>query len=191
VHDWADLEQALCKRVSGDRLSHTMRVVATARVLAARHGADVKKAEVAALLHDYARAMPSPELLELGRQYSLISDAIEEATPALLHGPVASALLYEQGLVSDPDILAAIRWHTTGRAGMSQLERVIWVADYVEPGRTFPGAGDVRMLAEQDLDKALLLGLDQTFRYVLDRKWLLHTSSVQAYNWLLNLSRTT
>lgn len=190
MQEWADLETALRRRVSGDRLSHTMRVVDTAKSLAALHGADAAKAAVAALLHDYARPLPSTDLLQLGRRHNVISDPVEEVAPTLLHGPVAAALLQDEGLVADPDILNAIRWHTTGRAGMSLLERVIWVADYVEPGRTFPGASAVRKLAQQDLNHAMLQGLDQTLRYVLDKRWLVHSSSVQAYNWLLGLSGT-
>lgn len=191
MQTWVDLERALQRKVSGDRLAHIMRVVDTARALAIRHGAEVEKAAVAALLHDYARAVPSGDLLDMGRKRNLISDPVEEGTPALLHGPVAAALLQEEGLVSDPDILAAIRWHTTGRAGMSLLERIIWVSDYVEPGRRFSGADEVRTLAQLDLDLAMLRGLEQTLRYVLDKRWLVHPASVQAYNWFLKRNRTT
>jgi predicted HD superfamily hydrolase involved in NAD metabolism len=182
---WAELEQALQLQVSGERLQHTRRVVETARRLAACHGADAEKAAVAGLMHDYARGMAPAELLFVGRRYKVLTDPAEEKNPLLLHGPVAAALLAESGLVTDPDVLNAIRWHTTGRPQMSLLEKVIWLADYIEPGRSFPGAEPVRLVADQSLDGALRVALEQTIRYVLDRGWPLHLSTVRAYNWLI------
>lgn len=182
---WPELEAQLARHLQPERLAHVYRVRDTAVALAGRFGADPEQAALAALGHDYCRAMAGSELLEHARRRHLITDPVEEAQPLLLHGPVAAALLQEQGLVTDSAVLDAIRWHTTGRAGMSLLERVIWVADYIEPGRNFPGVGDIRREAERNLDNALLIALDSTLRYVLQRGWLLHTYSVHARNWLL------
>lgn len=183
--DWSTLEAALAGQIRGERLAHTYRVLETARGLGARFGAETAQVSVAALMHDFAKAMKPDELLRLGRHHGLIVDPAEELQPHLLHGPVAAALLAEQGLVTDPAVLAAIRYHTTGRAPMSLLEKIIWLADYIEPERSFPGIDTIRTLAESDLDRSLLQALDQSIRYVIDRGWPLHLYSVQARNWLL------
>lgn len=184
---WADLEGALKRRVSGGRLAHVYRVVETARLLAPLHGVDEEQAAVAALLHDYARMVLGAELLEIAHQHNLLTDPVEETNPSLLHGPVGAHLLAAEGLLTDPEGLAAIRWHTTGRPQMSPLEQVIWLADYTEPGRSFPGVDRVRSLAQTDLPAAMLLGIDQTIRHLLDRRLVLHTSTVHAYNWLIGM----
>lgn len=182
---WVELEAALTRAIQGERLAHTYRVRDTALALAARHGARTDQAEVAALMHDYAKAMPGHVLLHEARERSLIVDPAEEAQPQLLHGPVAAALLAEQGLVTDPAVLDAIRYHTTGRAGMSLLEKVVWLADFIEPGRIFPGVDEIRRLAEDDLDRALLQALDNSITFVIQRRWMLHLYTVYARNGLL------
>lgn len=182
---WAALETALAQKIQGGRLAHVYRVLETAREMGARFGAPMTQVEEAALMHDYAKHMPDGELLALARSRNLIIDPAEEVQPQLLHGPVAAALLAEEGLVTDPAALDAIRWHTTGRQGMSLLEKVIWLADYIEPGRQFPGVEAIREAASHDLDRALLMALDNTIHFVLQRGWLLHLYTVHARNELL------
>jgi predicted HD superfamily hydrolase involved in NAD metabolism len=160
--------------------------VETARRLAARWGAPEQTVAVAALMHDWAKQMPAAQLLAEAQARGLVTDPAEIAAPHLLHGPVAAALLAEQGLVTDPVALEAIRWHTTGRAGMGLVEQVIWLADYIEPGRRFEGVEPVRRLAERDLIEAILQGIDQSLRFLLDRRWPIHLASIQAYNGLLS-----
>lgn len=185
--DWQELEVSLAQRIRGERLAHTYRVLDTARILGVRYGADPTATSTAALLHDYAKAMKPAELLAEANRLGLAIDPVEMAQPHLLHGPVAAALLAEQGLVTDPDALAAIHYHTTGRAAMSLLEKIIWLADYIEPGRIFPGVDAIRSEAEQSLDTALLHALENSIRYILERGWPLHPLSVHARNSLLPL----
>jgi predicted HD superfamily hydrolase involved in NAD metabolism len=185
VDRWSEWEGALKARIQGERLAHVYRVVETARELAVRFGADMAKAEAAALLHDYAKAISDAQLLSLAKGYGLITDPAEESHPQLLHGPVGGALLLAEGLVDDPEVLDAIRWHTTGRAEMSLLEQIVWIADYIEPGRDFDGVKTVRQMANQNLHTALRMALDHTIRFVLDRGWPLHLASVRARNWLV------
>lgn len=188
--DWPALEAALARQISGERLAHTYRVVDTARKLALRYAVSLEQAEVAALMHDYAKAMPDTLLLEEARRRNLILDEAEEANPYLLHGAVGAALLAEQGLVTDPAVLEAIRWHTTGRPGMSKLEQVVWLADAIEPGRNYPGVDALREAAERDLSEALLLGLDHTITYVVQRGFVLYVQTVHTRNWLLSQRRS-
>lgn len=183
-----ELEAALAEQIGGGRLAHSYRVLETARELSKRFGAPLAQTEQAALMHDYCRNIPGPVLLAEARQRNLIVDQAEVAQPLLLHGPVAAAWLGERGLVTEPAVLAAIRWHTTGRAEMTLLEKVIWLADYIEPGRQFAGVDPVREAAGQDLDASLLLALDQTIGYAIVRGWHLHLHTVQARNSLLSRS---
>lgn len=185
MREWHELEAALARQIRGERLAHVHRVVETAQPLGQRLGLNPQQVHVAALMHDYAKAMKPEALLAAARQRGLVTDPAEEAQPHLLHGPVAAALLAEEGLVTDREVLAAIRYHTTGRAGMSPLEKVIWLADYLEPGRQFPGVDGLRALAEQNVDQALLEALNQTIIYVIGRGWPLHLDSVRARNGLL------
>lgn len=183
--DWNALEALLRQQVTGERLAHTYRVVEFARRLGRIHGADEARVAVAALMHDYAKPLSPEALLREAERLRLAIHPVERAEPHLLHGPVAAGLLAEQGLVTDREVLQAIATHTTGRAGMSLLEKVLFVADYAEPGRRFPGAEAVRAAAEEDLDRALLQGLDNSLVYLVGRGWLIHPASVEARNWLL------
>ncbi|HLO03778.1 MAG TPA: bis(5'-nucleosyl)-tetraphosphatase (symmetrical) YqeK [Symbiobacteriaceae bacterium] len=183
--DWQSLEASLHAHVKGERLAHTYRVLETARRLAARFGAPEPTVAVAALMHDWAKQMSAAQLLAEGQARGLITDPVEVAAPHLLHGPVAAALLQEQGLVTDPVALESIRWHTTGRPGMGLVEQIVWLADYIEPGRRYEGVESVRRIAERDLTDAILLGLEQSIRFLLERRWPIHLASIQAYNGLL------
>lgn len=183
--DWETLEKSLHGHVKGERLAHTYRVLDTARQLAKRWGAPEQTVAVAALMHDWAKQMPAVKLLEEAQARGLITDPVEAAAPHLLHGPVAAALLQEEGLVTDPVALEAIRWHTTGRAGMGLVEQIVWLADYIEPGRSFHGVEPVRSLAQTNLTEALVAGLAQSIRFILERRWPVHLASVSAYNGLV------
>lgn len=183
--EWQALEAALQVRVTGERLAHTYRVLEAARRLGRIHGADDGQVAAAALMHDYAKPLPPAVLLDEAIRLGLTPAPVERAQPHLLHGPVAAFQLLEQGLVTDREVLQAIASHTTGRAGMSLLEKVIYLADYVEPGRRFPGVEAIRAEAEQDLDRALLNALDNALVYLVQQGWLIHPASVEARNWLL------
>lgn len=184
--EWHELEAILRRRLQGERLAHTYRVVETARRLAARYRADESRVATAALLHDLFRGEEPARLLAEARRLGLDPDPVEVAQPLLLHGPVAAFWLEEQGLVRDAEVLDAIRYHTTARPGMGLVEKILWVADYIEPGRRFPGVERIRTLAEQSLDEALLRGLEQGMLYVISRGWLLHPLSVHARNALIH-----
>ncbi len=123
-------------------------------VLARRFGASPEKAELAGLLHDYCRELSDEETLATAAGYGIPVSPVEARRPKkILHGPVAAAVLAELGL--DPDVAAAIRLHTVGAAGMTALEKCVYLADYLEPGRAFPGVDEVRELATTSLDRAL------------------------------------
>ncbi|MBX5436359.1 MAG: nicotinate (nicotinamide) nucleotide adenylyltransferase [Alicyclobacillaceae bacterium] len=175
-----DVRDRVRAQMSAERFRHTEGVVEAASELARRFGADVGKARLAAWVHDAAREWPLKELLEWAGRAAVPEGF--DAVPVLLHGPVAAAVLQEWFGVTDPDVLDAVRYHTTGRPGMSLLERILFVADASEPGRSYPGVDDIRAAAGRDLDEALALALDASLRYLLERRLPIFPLTVLARN---------
>ena len=142
----AEAEALVAGRLSPARMAHSRRVAAEAVELARIHGADPAAAEVAGLLHDYCRELPAAEILAAAGRYGIPVGLVEARRPVgLLHGPVAAAELSEAGL--DTEVAGAIALHTVGGEGMTILEKCLYLADFCEPGRGFPGLEDVRALA--------------------------------------------
>jgi len=170
---------------------HVERVVAEAdRLAAGFKELDREQVELAAWGHDIARALSRRELLARARGFGLEVSPVEEEAPILLHGPVGAEILRQEHGIDDPEVLAAARFHSTGRAGMSLLAKVIFVADKIEPGkvRAKPALARVRELADRDLDAAILEYLDQMLMVAREEGWPLHPQAVAARNELL-LSR--
>ncbi|GAW28031.1 phosphohydrolase [Carboxydocella sp. ULO1] len=169
------------QQVKGERWQHIEGVRQQARRLALIHGLEPEKAEQAALWHDVARDYPPERLLELARQQGLELDADWLAVPMLLHGPVGAQLAAEQG-VRDKEVLQAIARHTLGHPEATALDKLLFVADMIEPGRDYPGVEELRLLAARDLEGAYLAGLDHTLRYLLERQQYIHPLAVRARN---------
>ena len=172
---------------------HIEAAVVEARRLARLHGVDEDRAMTAARTHDIARAMRPEELLRLARELGLNPNEVEQATPILLHGPVAARLLASRYGVEDEEVLASARYHSTGRASMSALEKVLFLADKVEPGKVAarPDLEEVRRLAETDLDGAVLRYLDLQLLEAVRQGWPLHPDAVAARNELLLAQQKT
>lgn len=155
----------LQKALSRERYRHTLGVEQTAVRLAQLYGEDVEKARVAALLHDCARCLDSAEMRRL------IGERAGSATlRALMHAPAGAALARQQYGIEDDQILSAIRWHTTGHDGMTKLEKIVYIADFIEPNRPdYPGLQELRDEAFRDLDRAVRLAAENAMRYVRAR----------------------
>ena len=172
------------------RFMHTMGVVATAQELAEIHGEDESRAQLAGLLHDNAKALDVTELRRIAEEAALDLDEGETQTSALLHAPVGAYLARTRFMVSDEQVLSAIRYHTTGKPNMTQLEAIIYIADMIEPNRdSFPGLDKLRELAKQDIYLALEYGLKRSNDYVLQRGHTLFARSARAYDWARNYNR--
>ncbi|TCW37738.1 putative HD superfamily hydrolase involved in NAD metabolism [Laceyella sacchari] len=183
-----DLEillQATKEQMPISRWEHTLRVKDTALQLADRLGMNPHPVTVASILHDYCKFWPDTVLAERIRQSDLPKDLLQY-NKELWHGPVAAIVARDQFGITDPDVLHAIQYHTSGREGMSQLEKVIWLADYIEPARQFPGLDEVRLLAETNLDQALLKALENTIQFLIQRKQKVYPPTLLARNWLLD-----
>jgi predicted HD superfamily hydrolase involved in NAD metabolism len=167
--------------------AHVLRVEIEADRLAARHGLDPERARLAALGHDLVRHLRGAELLALASRYGLTPDEVETASPILVHGPVAARILVQTYGVSDIDVLNAVDCHTTARAGMAPLEKVLFVADKVEPDK-LSRRGElhaVQEAAQDNLDAAVLRYLDLYLEEAVSRGWQLHHRAIEARNELL------
>lgn len=176
----------LKERLSVKRFEHSLRVVDTALKLATDWQIDKEKVYLAALLHDYAKDLSAEKLLELGRENNLVISKVEEKQPDLLHGPVGAWLCQTELKVEDEEILQAIAYHTTGRVGMTPLDIVVYLADLIEPGRTYQGVEQLREICHKDIGEGLLFAFDSTLKYVLHRKLLIHPLTVEARNWCIS-----
>ena len=172
----------LTSNLSSKRLSHSIGVSNTAVELAVQYGAEPDKARIAGLLHDCARELSSNTLLQLAEGFGILVNDIELVSPFLLHAPVGACLVRMEFGVTDEEILQAIQYHTTGRPDMSLLDKVIFLADYIEPNRSFPGVQHLRKLAFRNLDKAVLAGYDLTLQHIIDQGGLIHIASIQGRN---------
>jgi nicotinate-nucleotide adenylyltransferase len=170
---------------SAKRFEHTKSVASEARRLAVIHGADEESAYLAGILHDAARGLLDDKLLSKARRYGVEISGVAVKRPSLIHGLVGAEMARHEFGVKDQDVLNAVRYHTTGRPGMSKLEKVILVADYIEPAR--PDREDiafVRAGAETDLDGAVTRALAAKIDFNKDNS--LHPLSKQAYEYMID-----
>jgi predicted HD superfamily hydrolase involved in NAD metabolism len=162
-----DLIRTLEQELSYKRFIHTLSVAGIASALAMCYGADVEKAETAGLLHDCAKCIDVRKMQRVCERAGLSVSSFEENSGSLLHSKAGSVLAAEKYGITDQDMINAIRYHTTGRPGMSLMEKIIFVADYIEPGRfTAPNLPVVRRLAFSDIDEALMKILYDTLVYL-------------------------
>lgn len=149
------------------RFEHTLGVEYTAAALAMRYGYDIADAQIAGLLHDCAKCLSDEKQLAICKKHNISISVVESRNPFLLHAKTGAYLAGKKYGIMDPDILNAIRYHTTGRPGMGLLEKIVFLADYIEPGRKHaPNLAEIRKLAFVDLDKALLQILEDTLGYL-------------------------
>ncbi len=165
---------------------HSLGVAGAASALAVRYGAERSRAYLAGLLHDYGKVYSKEELCLKAESLGLRLDRITLSERRLLHAPVGAALLqFELGL-AEASIIRAVAYHTTGCGKMTLLEKVLYLADLIEPGRDFDGVGELRKIAFDSLEPALLTAVNQTIQSVIRRGMLLHPRSVQFRNSLLD-----
>ena len=173
------------------RFDHTLSVARTAIHLAEIHGLDVLRAEQAGLLHDCAKHLPLDVMRQIAVENSLTSDESILSSRGLLHAVVGTWVAQKNYGMTDPQVLDAIRNHTTGCPGMSRLSICVCLSDSIEPLREdYPGLGRIRDLAEQSLERALLLSLESTANYVRSHNWYLHPQTQETIRWLRTLPET-
>lgn len=171
MEDFVELQTKLKLVLQPKRYEHTLGVRYTAAALAMRYGVDVDKAQLAGLLHDCAKSYSGEELLYMAKEYQLsVSDA-ERVSPYLLHAKVGAYLAEHTYEVADQEVLGAICYHTTGKPAMTPLEKIIFIADYIEPNRKdIAGLAESRKLAFENLDQAMYYILENTLHYLEEKR---------------------
>ena len=182
-YDLIKLDKAIRKAMDAKRYLHTVGVRYTAAALAMAHGDDMIKAQAAGLLHDCAKQIPDDEKFRLCRKYKVDVPPFEKAHPFLLHARLGAVLAREKYGVTDPAVLSAIRHHTTGRAGMTRLEQIIFIADYIEPGRTkVKELPFIRQTAFENLDEGCYQILKTMLAYLDSREEEIDETTRIAYD---------
>lgn len=177
-------KKVLKKYMDGSRFEHTIGVMDTAACLAMRYGADMEKALIAGLLHDCAKCMPDSKKVKICMKNHIPMSETEEKNPFLLHAKVGAYIAKEKYGVDDEEILQAIACHTTGKPAMTLLEKIIYIADYIEPMRNkAANLPEVRKLAFEDIDRALFKIFSDTLLYLKDTSKSLDAMTVQAYEY--------
>lgn len=188
INAWTEQLSATLKP---GRFDHSLSVARTAAHLAEIHGLDVLRAEQAGLLHDCAKHLPLEDMRQIAVDHSLTDDETILSSRGLLHAIVGAWVAENNYGMNDPQILDAIRYHTTGCAGMSRLSMCVCLADSIEPLRDgFPLLDQIRTLSERSLERALLLSLEGTAEYVTSKGLFLHPQTQETIRWLRSLPET-
>ena len=182
------INKKLRHALTEQRYLHTQGVAEMAVRLAGIYNEDKDKARVAALLHDCAKCIENDESLRLCREYGVPLDEVLLAQPDLCHSFLGEKVAENDYDISDKDILSAIKYHTTGHAAMTMLEKIIFIADYIEFGRkNFDGLEETRNTAYEDIDKAVYMCLKQTIDFNRKKGRLIHFLSLEALNYYSNI----
>ncbi len=182
---YEDIKNFARDSLNEKKFNHCLRVEKMAVKLAKIYGVDEQKVKIAAIAHDCAKFFSHDKMLGYMRKYDQNIDEIQKSVPYLLHGPVAALRIKEKFNISDEDILNSIRYHTTGRKGMTLLEKIIYMADLIEDGRDFKGVEEIRKEAFKNLDKALIMGCNTTMSYVMAKGQIIHPLTVELRNSLI------
>ena len=185
--DCKQIEKLLKEMLPENRLNHSINVSKCAVKLSEIYNYDVKKAKIAGLVHDCAKYFTDEQVKESVKKFNIKLDPLEENNLALSHSVIGSYVAKEVFNIDDEEILSAIKYHTTGRENMSLLEKIIYMADMIEEGRKFPKVEELRELTfSGKLDEALLLSFNNTIKFVIDNKQLIHPRTVSARNYILS-----
>lgn len=168
--------------LDSDRYEHTLGVMYTAASLAMCHGEDIEKAMVAGLLHDCAKGIPNSKKVKLCEKYQITVTESEKENPELLHAKLGAYMAVHKYHVTDDMIAQAIISHTTGRPGMTLLEKIIYIADFIEPGRKkIPKLDEIRRMAFQNIDQALFTILENSLAYLRTRDQVIDPTTEKTY----------
>jgi len=180
-----EIKNILKEDIDKERYKHTIRVAETAIELAKNYKVDTEKAYIAALLHDSAKYKDKDTLLKKAQEFGIILDTVMKNNPHLIHPFLGAKLAEVKYNILDEDILNAIKYHTTGRKNMSILEKIIFIADYIEPGRDFEGIEKIRKISFKDIDLSIILAMDNTLKYIINKGWLIHPNTIETRNSLI------
>lgn len=179
------IREYLKNSISSKRFIHSVNVSDTAVKLAELYGCSCEKAEIAGLVHDCARELDRRQMLDCIDKEGIVVDDLTMSIGELLHGPAAVHICKRVFNINDEEILSAVRYHTTGKENMSLLEKIIYLADFIEPSRTFKGVEELRELTFKDLDRALLFAFDSSIEYIMEKNAPIHVNTILSRNYVL------
>lgn len=187
-YDFIKMQKKLAKYLDEDRFAHTIGVMYTCASLAMVHGYNLEDAQAAGLLHDCAKCIPNKKKLKLCSQHNIPVTVFEEAHPFLLHAKLGAYIARKKYDITDEEILSSITYHTTGRREMSLLEKIVYIADYIEPMRNkAPNLDKVRKLAFQDLDECMYEILKDTLEYLDENPQDVENTTKEAFSYYKEL----
>lgn len=188
--DILKIKKTLEKELDNKRFEHSIGVAYTAAALAMRYDANVDQAYLAGLLHDCAKSVSDDKKIALCEKNHLKITETEYKNPSLLHAKAGSVLAAKEFHISDNDILSAIEYHTTGKPCMNTLEKIIFIADYIEPGRKqAPNLDIIRNLSFVDLDRSLLMIFEDTLNYLKSSNKEIDNTTQSAYEYYYQKAR--
>ncbi len=180
------MQALLQTKLKPQRFAHCLGVMDTAIILAKRFNVNEQQAAIAGLLHDCARQFETKDLIAESRKRHLYITDIDLQLPILMHAPLGTAIAKEEYDVHDTAILKAIASHTVGGANMSDLDKIVYLADMIEPHRNFDGLEKIRQAAaEEDLDSAMIRAFDQSIIFIMRKGHTIHPYTVAARNEIL------
>ena len=183
-----EIKKKLKKSLDKQRYQHTLGVMYTAGCLAMANGYPIEKAMLAGLLHDCAKCIPAKKKLKICKENKIPVTDFEREHTFLLHAKVGAWVAREKYGVTDPEILSAITWHTTGKEDMTLLEKIVYIADYIEPARNkAPRLPEIRKIAFEDLDRCMYAILHDTLEYLNGDPQDIDQATIQAYDYYKKL----
>lgn len=183
-----DIEQIkynVKEQLSEKRYLHTLRVMKVALQLAKQYGVSLEKVQQAALIHDYLKEASPQELKMIIKTSNEQKDMLDYHS-VLWHGPAAATITPATFGVTENEVIDAIRYHTTGRPCMGDVEKIVFIADYIEPARSFPGVDEVRLVAKQSLEEAIRKSLSNTITHLIQQRSTIHPLTFAAYNYYMS-----
>lgn len=181
-----EIKTILKRNLKDSRYNHTIGVEKSAIKLAEIYEESIDKVIISSLFHDFAKYMTDEELHYYVKEYNIELDEIEKLDYSIIHGKVAKFIAKYEYNIDDVDVLNSIEYHTTGRKNMTKLEKIIYLADYIEENRNYDGVDNLRRLAyEVGLNEALLESFDNSINFLLKKSVLIHKNTVEARNQIL------
>lgn len=182
MENWEEYKEIIRPKLTDARYIHSLNVAESARELAHIYGCDEEKCAVAGILHDIMKDTPKEQQLKMLSDFGIILSTTEKVTPSLWH-QISGAAYIERVLgIKDDDILGAVRYHTSGKAGMSTFEKIIFIADFISADRNYPGVDRMRAFAAESLDKAIVEGLAFTIKELAIKNRPIIADTIHAYN---------
>ena len=184
------IEGKLKGMLSEKRYRHSLGVMETAEEMARRFGVNADKAKLAGLLHDCAKDIDKEEMLVLCKKMGIRLDPVKKEQRSLIHADLGAKLLETEFDITDKEIIDAVKYHTLGRENMTDLEKILYLADVIEPNRKpFEGIEDLRQLCKSNLDCAMLFAIERSIEYVQHRHKKLHSQTLAAQQYFLTICK--